>query len=91
VPGETAHFVTPEYNRETESVFSLSPKQGVLLPHADHDFTLTYTPQEVWFVVPSYLPTPAACFYASHKTLAVQLCELNAISWYCALINSIQN
>uniref|UniRef100_A0A8V1AB76 DLEC1 cilia and flagella associated protein n=1 Tax=Gallus gallus TaxID=9031 RepID=A0A8V1AB76_CHICK len=47
VPGETAHFVTPEYNRETESVFSLSPKQGVLLPHADHDFTLTYTPQEL--------------------------------------------
>ncbi|POI32529.1 hypothetical protein CIB84_003720 [Bambusicola thoracicus] len=47
VPGETAHSVTPEYNRETESVFSLSPKQGVLLPHTDHDFTLTYTPQEL--------------------------------------------
>lgn len=83
--------MTLEYNRETELAFSLSPEQGVLLPHADHDFTLTYTPQEVWFVIPSYLQTPAVCFYASHKTLAVQLCELNAISWYYALINSIQN
>ncbi|OXB72662.1 UNVERIFIED_CONTAM: hypothetical protein H355_007677 [Colinus virginianus] len=45
--GESAHFVTLEYNRETESAFSLSPEQGVLLPHADHDFTLTYTPQEL--------------------------------------------
>ncbi|NXJ03895.1 DLEC1 protein, partial [Odontophorus gujanensis] len=47
MPGESAHFVTLEYNRETESAFSLSPEQGVLLPHADHDFTLTYTPQEL--------------------------------------------
>ncbi|XP_021244314.1 deleted in lung and esophageal cancer protein 1 isoform X2 [Numida meleagris] len=47
MPGETAHLVTLEYNRETESAFSLSPERGVLLPCSDHDFTLTYTPQEL--------------------------------------------
>ncbi|XP_031463677.1 deleted in lung and esophageal cancer protein 1 isoform X2 [Phasianus colchicus] len=47
LPEETAHSVTLEYNRETELAFSLSPEQGVLLPYSDHDFTLTYTPQEM--------------------------------------------
>uniref|UniRef100_A0A8C2TIS8 DLEC1 cilia and flagella associated protein n=1 Tax=Coturnix japonica TaxID=93934 RepID=A0A8C2TIS8_COTJA len=47
VPGETECIVTPECKQEMESAFSLSPEWGVLLPHADHDFTLTYTPQEL--------------------------------------------
>ncbi|XP_072184617.1 deleted in lung and esophageal cancer protein 1 [Excalfactoria chinensis] len=47
VPGEAECFVAPEYKQETESAFSLSPECGVLLPHTDHDFTLTYTPREL--------------------------------------------
>lgn len=80
-----------QYNQDTESAFSLNPEEGVLLPHADHEFILTYTPQEVWLVIPSYLQTPAVYFYASHKILAVQLSELNLISWDYPLINSVQN
>ncbi|XP_074938338.1 deleted in lung and esophageal cancer protein 1 [Phalacrocorax aristotelis] len=46
-PEETADFMKLKYNRDTESPFSLNPEQGVLLPHADHEFILTYTPQEL--------------------------------------------
>ncbi|XP_010127726.1 PREDICTED: deleted in lung and esophageal cancer protein 1, partial [Chlamydotis macqueenii] len=44
---ETADFMKLEYNQDTESAFSLNPEQGVLLPCADHEFILTYTPQEL--------------------------------------------
>ncbi|NXX58053.1 DLEC1 protein, partial [Scopus umbretta] len=44
---ETADFMKLKYNRDTESAFSLNPEQGVLLPHADHEFILSYTPQEL--------------------------------------------
>lgn len=81
MPEEAADSTKIEYKRDTESAFSLNPEQGVLLPHADHEFTLTYAPQEVWLVIPSYLQTPAAYFYASHKTHAAQLSELNVIGW----------
>ncbi|NXV12098.1 DLEC1 protein, partial [Cepphus grylle] len=47
IPEETADFMKLKYNQDTESAFSLNPEQGVLLPHADHEFTLTYTPQEL--------------------------------------------
>ncbi|KFV42248.1 Deleted in lung and esophageal cancer protein 1, partial [Tyto alba] len=47
IPEETADFMKFKYNRDTESAFSLNPEQGVLLPHADHEFILTYTPQEL--------------------------------------------
>ncbi|NWH52165.1 DLEC1 protein, partial [Fregata magnificens] len=47
IPEETADFMKLKYNRDTESSFSLNPEQGVLLPHADHEFILTYTPQEL--------------------------------------------
>ncbi|NXA30447.1 DLEC1 protein, partial [Ibidorhyncha struthersii] len=47
IPEETADFMKLKYNQDTESAFSLNPKQGVLLPHADHEFILTYTPQEL--------------------------------------------
>uniref|UniRef100_A0A8B9CT20 DLEC1 cilia and flagella associated protein n=1 Tax=Anser brachyrhynchus TaxID=132585 RepID=A0A8B9CT20_9AVES len=47
VPEEAADFTKIEYKRDTESAFSLNPEQGVLLPHADHEFTLTYAPQEL--------------------------------------------
>ncbi|XP_069715340.1 deleted in lung and esophageal cancer protein 1 [Phaenicophaeus curvirostris] len=44
---ETADFTKLKYNQDTQSAFSLNPEQGVLLPHADHEFILTYTPQEL--------------------------------------------
>ncbi|KAK4827909.1 hypothetical protein QYF61_022332 [Mycteria americana] len=47
IPEEIADFMKLKYNRDTESAFSLNPEQGVLLPHADHEFILTYTPQEL--------------------------------------------
>lgn len=80
-----------KYDQDTESAFSLNPEQGVLLPHADHEFILTYTPQEVRLMIPSYLQTPAVYFHASHKSLTVQLSELNLIRQDYALINSAQN
>ncbi|NWV34936.1 DLEC1 protein, partial [Grantiella picta] len=47
IPKETADFTKVEHHQDTESAFSLYPEQGVLLPCADHEFTLTYTPQEL--------------------------------------------
>ncbi|XP_062426838.1 deleted in lung and esophageal cancer protein 1 [Rhea pennata] len=47
MPEGTVDFMKLKYNRDTESAFSLNPKQGVLLPHADHEFILTYAPQEL--------------------------------------------
>uniref|UniRef100_A0A8D0KZZ9 DLEC1 cilia and flagella associated protein n=1 Tax=Strix occidentalis caurina TaxID=311401 RepID=A0A8D0KZZ9_STROC len=50
IPEETADFMKLKYSQDTESAFSLNPEQGVLLPHANHEFILTYTPQEVCLV-----------------------------------------
>ncbi|NXE90540.1 DLEC1 protein, partial [Menura novaehollandiae] len=47
IPEETADFTKIKYNQDAESAFSLNPEQGVLLPCADHEFILTYTPQEL--------------------------------------------
>ncbi|NXB80464.1 DLEC1 protein, partial [Donacobius atricapilla] len=47
IPEETADFTEVKYNQDPESAFSLNPEQGVLLPCADHEFILTYTPQEL--------------------------------------------
>ncbi|NXP10426.1 DLEC1 protein, partial [Thinocorus orbignyianus] len=47
IPEETADFMKLQYNQDTESVFSLNPMEGVLLPQADHEFILTYAPQEL--------------------------------------------
>ncbi|CAN8185146.1 unnamed protein product [Coccothraustes coccothraustes] len=47
IPEETADFTEVKNNQDPESAFSLNPKQGVLLPYADHEFILTYTPQEL--------------------------------------------
>ncbi|NXX45835.1 DLEC1 protein, partial [Tricholaema leucomelas] len=43
----TADFMKLKCKLDTESAFSVNPEQGVLLPHADHEFTLTYTPREL--------------------------------------------
>ncbi|NXT69954.1 DLEC1 protein, partial [Chaetops frenatus] len=47
IPEETADFTEIKHNQDPESAFSLNPEQGVLLPCADHEFILTYTPQEL--------------------------------------------
>ncbi|KAM6281413.1 deleted in lung and esophageal cancer protein 1 [Porphyrio hochstetteri] len=47
IPEETADFKKLKYNEDTEPAFSLNPEQGVLLPQADQEFILTYTPQEL--------------------------------------------
>ncbi|NXQ13304.1 DLEC1 protein, partial [Peucedramus taeniatus] len=47
IPEETANFTEVKKNQDPESAFSLNPKQGVLLPCADHEFILTYAPQEL--------------------------------------------
>ncbi|XP_030345448.1 deleted in lung and esophageal cancer protein 1 isoform X2 [Strigops habroptila] len=47
IPEETADSMKVKYNRDTESAFFLDPEEGVLLPCTDHEFILTYTPQEV--------------------------------------------
>uniref|UniRef100_A0A8C9MV17 DLEC1 cilia and flagella associated protein n=1 Tax=Serinus canaria TaxID=9135 RepID=A0A8C9MV17_SERCA len=47
IPGETADFTEVKKNQDPESAFSLNPKQGVLLPYAEHEFILTYAPQEL--------------------------------------------
>ncbi|NXX79678.1 DLEC1 protein, partial [Urocolius indicus] len=48
LPEETANFsMKLKHSQDTESAFSLNPEQGVLLPNADHEFILTYTPQEL--------------------------------------------
>uniref|UniRef100_A0A663M6G7 DLEC1 cilia and flagella associated protein n=1 Tax=Athene cunicularia TaxID=194338 RepID=A0A663M6G7_ATHCN len=47
---ETSDFTKLKCSQDTESAFSLNPEQGVLLPHVNHEFILTYTPQEVCLV-----------------------------------------
>ncbi|OPJ85244.1 deleted in lung and esophageal cancer protein 1 [Patagioenas fasciata monilis] len=47
IPEKAAASMELKYDRDTESALSLNPEQGVLLPHADHEFILTYTPQEL--------------------------------------------
>ncbi|NXU58869.1 DLEC1 protein, partial [Turnix velox] len=47
IPEETSDPTKLRYNQDTESAFSLNPEQGVLLPCADHEFILTYNPQEL--------------------------------------------
>ncbi|NXN88817.1 DLEC1 protein, partial [Bombycilla garrulus] len=47
IPEGTADFTDMKYNQDPESAFSLNPEHGVLLPCADHEFILTYSPQEL--------------------------------------------
>ncbi|XP_068031633.1 deleted in lung and esophageal cancer protein 1 isoform X2 [Anomalospiza imberbis] len=47
IPEETADFTEVKNDQDPESGFSLNPKQGMLLPCADHEFILTYAPQEL--------------------------------------------
>uniref|UniRef100_A0A8C8SS49 Deleted in lung and esophageal cancer protein 1 Ig-like domain-containing protein n=1 Tax=Pelusios castaneus TaxID=367368 RepID=A0A8C8SS49_9SAUR len=50
MPEETGDFAKVKYHLDVESAFSLNPNLGVLQPHTDHEFILTYAPQEVWMI-----------------------------------------
>ncbi|KYO47006.1 deleted in lung and esophageal cancer protein 1 isoform B [Alligator mississippiensis] len=47
MPEEPVNSAKIKYNLDTESGFSLNPAVGVLQPHTDHKFTLTYAPKEL--------------------------------------------
>uniref|UniRef100_A0A8C0GUB3 DLEC1 cilia and flagella associated protein n=1 Tax=Chelonoidis abingdonii TaxID=106734 RepID=A0A8C0GUB3_CHEAB len=47
MPEETGDLAKVKYHLDVESAFSLNPNLGILQPHTDHVFTLTYAPQEV--------------------------------------------
>ncbi|XP_074841264.1 deleted in lung and esophageal cancer protein 1 [Carettochelys insculpta] len=45
MPEETGDLA--KYHLDEESAFSLNPNLGILQPHTDHEFSLTYAPQEL--------------------------------------------
>ncbi|XP_064278714.1 deleted in lung and esophageal cancer protein 1 isoform X2 [Passer domesticus] len=47
IPEQTVNFTEVKKNQDPESAFSLNPEQGVLSPCRDHEFILTYAPQEL--------------------------------------------
>ncbi|XP_075444055.1 deleted in lung and esophageal cancer protein 1 isoform X2 [Ascaphus truei] len=47
LPGESVDLAKIEYNPDTRMVFSMSPVHGVLQPHQDHIFIVTYIPTEL--------------------------------------------
>uniref|UniRef100_A0A674J3F5 DLEC1 cilia and flagella associated protein n=1 Tax=Terrapene triunguis TaxID=2587831 RepID=A0A674J3F5_9SAUR len=47
MPEETGDLAKVKYHLDVESAFSLNPNLGILQPHADHEFILTYAPQEL--------------------------------------------
>ncbi|XP_075778976.1 deleted in lung and esophageal cancer protein 1 isoform X2 [Pelodiscus sinensis] len=46
-PEETQDLAKVKYHLDIESAFSLKPNLGILQPHTDHEFILTYTPKEL--------------------------------------------
>ncbi|XP_043741751.1 deleted in lung and esophageal cancer protein 1 isoform X4 [Cervus elaphus] len=47
MPGETCSADSIKYQPDRETAFCITPKMGVLSPHADHKFILSFSPQEV--------------------------------------------
>ncbi|RXM99899.1 Deleted in lung and esophageal cancer protein 1 [Acipenser ruthenus] len=47
MPGEAIEPDRIEYNLATDKAFNMSPGQGILAPHHDHDFILSYCPHEL--------------------------------------------
>ncbi|XP_075683446.1 deleted in lung and esophageal cancer protein 1 isoform X2 [Rhinoderma darwinii] len=46
-PSEQSDMSKIEYNIDEYTAFTVSPLQGILQPHKDHIFTVTYTPTEL--------------------------------------------
>lgn len=53
MPGETYSMDSTKYHPDRETAFSIMPKMGVLNPHTDHEFILSFSPHEVK-MVPSW-------------------------------------
>lgn len=47
MPGETYSLDSLKYHPDRETAFSILPERGVLSPHADHEFILSFSPHEV--------------------------------------------
>ncbi|EMP29416.1 Deleted in lung and esophageal cancer protein 1 [Chelonia mydas] len=47
IPEETGDLAKVKYHLDVESAFSINPNLGILQPHTDHEFILTYAPQEL--------------------------------------------
>ncbi|XP_040492890.1 deleted in lung and esophageal cancer protein 1 isoform X4 [Ursus maritimus] len=46
MPGETFSLDSLKYHPDRETAFSILPERGVLSPHADHEFILSFSPHE---------------------------------------------
>uniref|UniRef100_A0A452FIH2 DLEC1 cilia and flagella associated protein n=1 Tax=Capra hircus TaxID=9925 RepID=A0A452FIH2_CAPHI len=46
MPGETYSTDSIKYHPDRETAFCITPKMGVLSPHTDHEFILSFSPQE---------------------------------------------
>ncbi|XP_014439834.1 deleted in lung and esophageal cancer protein 1 [Tupaia chinensis] len=47
MPGETYSMDSIKYHPDRDSAFSIVPQKGVLSPHTDHEFTLSFSPHEL--------------------------------------------
>lgn len=47
MPGETYSMDSIKCHPDRETAFSISPESGVLYPHTDHEFILSFSPHEV--------------------------------------------
>ncbi|XP_035582680.1 deleted in lung and esophageal cancer protein 1 isoform X5 [Zalophus californianus] len=46
MPGETYSLDSLKYHPDRETAFSILPERGVLSPHTDHEFILSFSPHE---------------------------------------------
>ncbi|XP_045292512.1 deleted in lung and esophageal cancer protein 1 isoform X4 [Leopardus geoffroyi] len=47
MPGETYSMDSLKYHPDRETAFSVLPERGVLSPHTDHEFILSFSPREL--------------------------------------------
>ncbi|KAM5280061.1 deleted in lung and esophageal cancer protein 1 [Ctenodactylus gundi] len=47
MPGETYSLDSIKYHPDRETAFSIRPEKGVLSPHTDHEFILSFSPYEL--------------------------------------------
>lgn len=63
MPGETCSADSIKYQPDRETAFCITPKMGVLSPHADHKFILSFSPQEVQMGPSWWLHTVGSCWF----------------------------
>lgn len=61
MPGETYSTDSIKYHPDRETAFCITPKMGVLSPHTDHEFILSFSPQEVQMGPSWWLHTIGSC------------------------------